>query len=425
MPAAGSQNSANLADTIDSIPAGGGNAFELYTAAALDDFNKAEFEAAVADLDTYVIDSYEDTYSTKAAQEAAFNLTSHGWVANSLNTQSLSSMKFITLGFADYVDSIKIHKTFFWYYKVPSSVTLNTEEDSNGRLEFTFGGTERVIQLAIGSGYNLNNWWNGDNVRSSEAAKAIWSSAYQTMARGYALKQFTSTADVSANLNGYMFSDLAVGTIERFGRVFKIPKNMKLGLNYLLYSDYSQGTLVSNPQTFKKGVTILLYFTNGGDITEYSSDTKVNSYIQFDNAVLSLVPKLVGSSAYSEYTSLTDMYSRYGLTKVPFILDLSQDTGTGTFKLFKDNSAIIPSPITDLRLILPSTYSTVDLTCKTGNANATSVPLNLESWQYIATNAPTVSSKTLTVGLPTKSKMIYDSDWAAVKSTLESKGWTI
>ena len=62
---------------------------------------------------------------------------------------------------------------------------------------------------------------------------------------------------------------------------------------------------------------------------------------------------------------------------------------------------------------------------KTGNANATSVPLNLESWQYIATNAPTVSSKTLTVGLPTKSKMIYDSDWAAVKSTLESKGWTI
>lgn len=124
-----------------------------------------------------------------------------------------------------------------------------------------------------------------------------------------------------------------------------------------------------------------------------------------------LAESIADSSAYKN--QFCELYA------YPFILDFSSHTGTSKITLGR-NEGYAAVNLKHLKMKLPSTCN-VELK---GNASTYGNPLlDLESYRYIATNAPTVSSKTFTIG--TIAVNMLNTIDSTIITTLTNKGWTV
>lgn len=105
--------------------------------------------------------------------------------------------------------------------------------------------------------------------------------------------------------------------------------------------------------------------------------------------------------------------------KFPIILDLSSYTNTSTL-MFGRNEEYGSARLKHLKMILPSTCS---VALKAENSTWGEPLLDLESYQFIAEHAPTVSDLTFTMGA--KPIQFCNANDTTIIETLENKGWTI
>lgn len=109
-------------------------------------------------------------------------------------------------------------------------------------------------------------------------------------------------------------------------------------------------------------------------------------------------------------------FSRY-----PVIFDLSAYTGTSTLNI----GSSVTNAFNRLRHIKIKLPSTCSVNIKGDGAAYGAGLFDLESYRYMANNAPTVSGKTIDLGRMGQTKSILNSMDATIVATLESKGWTV
>lgn len=105
--------------------------------------------------------------------------------------------------------------------------------------------------------------------------------------------------------------------------------------------------------------------------------------------------------------------------KFPIILDFSTVTRTGTLTLGR-NESNGSCNLTHLKMVLPSTCS---VALKAGNGTYENPVLDIESYQFIAEHAPTVSGLTFTMG--SMAKDYCNAIDTSIVTTLTNKGWTV
>lgn len=105
--------------------------------------------------------------------------------------------------------------------------------------------------------------------------------------------------------------------------------------------------------------------------------------------------------------------------KFPIILDFSTVTKTGTLTLGR-NESNGSCNLTHLKMVLPSTCS---VALKAGNGTYENPVLDIESYQFIAEHAPTVSGLTFTMG--SMAKDYCNAIDTSIVTTLTNKGWKV
>lgn len=436
-------NSDNLADTVATVTSGGGggsggNAYF---------YNQSEFENYISILNNIIPDAYGDTISMRLSE-----LANAGYLDSFTNFSGSDYLRedcyFLVCQFHS-----NIKKVYFPGYNMnvrayicPSDITI-TYASGYWKSTIEFTGESRTIVFCVTNQplYGLHTYFSPQKQETnfSGACVAVY------------VKKWSSQNILinGSNRNTSMlmdFYDYGVGRLCFLCKVF-LPSNIKFS--------FPEQRIVN--QGSPSGATIDQYTSNfsyfvstfanaegddflknhsvdaldeDGFLMEYPQvtytysgssstvDTGQNLHWNFGSTVSSI------SSSY-EYQDINSMCAFAGLTKVPFLQDLSQITSSGDWYFFRVKSAWTVSKITQARIILPSTVS-VFLCSRnpfTDSSVKPGVPLDLKSYQFMAEHAPTISSgtKTLYVGNLTYGKMQIDPDWIQVFDAFQAKNWTI
>lgn len=202
---------------------------------------------------------------------------------------------------------------------------------------------------------------------------------------------YTSASSITSDKNGikhfnkYIVINSTIGNAGNFN-----PQLGKLTESYKFINNHGFGTLNSGLR---------------GVIPQASSAYEQNSNVKYIPSMAELGNPTIGAMNYNSYIVRTPNY--------PYGLDLSLAGGDWT-----------------LGRADVSTYTCIEAYVKLPNQNVTINSsndyfclLSKDNWQYIATNAPTVSSKTLTMGSPNIA--ICGSASGTIIQTLVSKGWIV
>lgn len=411
------------------------------------DFPEAEFRAKCAELETYIPTGNSLTTKDQHAQFLT-DMQSNGWLLkagkynNYIDPSSSEYYKGLQYVF---VLTFSYSTKYVWFtssnsacknlpvaFKLPSSAELvidgyDNETASSRVFAFCvkFNGDERTIMYGTNSPSGSQSVsYIVDTIDLVENTSTLGSGNTSTQ-YGYppaahqlrALKYYDVNAWTSSSNPDY------------YGLMTNVMCDAKIIESGRYVSHLACGKQTSIPNT----QYILERLGNVEDLSFltdfYSSD--------FYDSNLGVI-KTLSSSTFWNATNLRK-YLLYGAPSrfvFPVIVDLSGDTGTGTWQPFNNYSYAgytnsIYNKLHTVYIKLPSTYTTVDLTgysTSTQSGSNNSPCFTLESWQYMANNAPNVSSKTLKVGQHVYNLMKASyalPEYAAAAATLEGKGWTL
>ena len=429
------QSLENICDTVDSVPAGSGGGYS--------DFSEAEFRSACAEIEEYMPSG--TSLTTTAEHNAVLDaMESNGWIMldGKYGYLNSSSERYKALQYA-FVATFSYSTKYVWIscgnssianypvaFKIPNTAELvvngfDTEVTSNKNYRFCikFNGDERTILFAANSYSGSNSISNAIcSLDSPPIESANTTSPSQQYGRPFGRKQLRAikyydinawTASNNPDYYGLMLENMSAVKIIESGR-------------WVTY-------LACGKQTSIPDINYLLpRVGNAADLSFlkdfYSSD--------FYDDTLGVI-KALSDSTFWNSTNLR----KYLLQSVPdrsvfpILVDMSGDTSTGTWQPFNSYSygGYVNGIYMHDRTVyikLPSTYTTVDLngyTVSNQSKDKDSPCLTLESWQYMANNAPTVSSKTLKVGNQVYHMMKTWNipEYVAIATTFQNKGWTI
>lgn len=405
------QNSANLADTIDTITTGGESGGGKMIWMDFGDFNESEFDAALSTLKTEIGENYKDN-TTKASLYSYLD-DSNSWTSTLYNTSTPSTsdwLYFGVLSFSSYINKIKIKKGncfYLKYFKVPSTAQVSATSTEQV-IEFT--GNERYIMFATTQICGNYTFPLADCLQVYAGGTSdSWYTEMTIRGLGYIKHSATvETVNYSNDFWGKSYGDVRCLVKCIF------PSSIKLSIASQIPTSSSSTSIGEIFRVFSR-------LLSENEIAEYFYELSSDSFYGVSSDAVPYVYKWCGSSTSSVKDSITDSLITYGYKRCPIIIDMSATTSTSTWNLYKTSTSDARYySLTEVRLKLPSSCS-VNL-CTTSNCE--SYPLSLASYQYIATNAPNCS-KTLKVGYQVEALMAVNSSWAAVKTTLESKGWTV
>lgn len=404
LPAEGSQNSANLADTIDTITTGGGGG----ASAEREDFRADEFNAQVTEMRAYPDSDFS----------VANLIANQGW-SELPNTSYLSYNVVYTVlyEFTTEITTLKMLNAWACAIKLPSTATISEKAQSAWEWTITFNGDERWVMLAYSATPNSFLYAIGTSDTDAVCFKPVTyegsSSWTSSINRGWVVGAYTKhkSTYVCTSSSGKLFESYDYSKAKLLCAVDADAKvDMSSFVSYGLFGQVpyaftyflQQVSSTPNPENFLKCINDY----NGTDEFYAFSSSFTNQYLMY-------------GSTCPEGNSATDL--AYRVKKFPFVIDLSGSTGTNAWKFYKTWTSISAAPLCQweqARIKLPSTHTPVQLEF--------APYLDLASWQYIAQNAPTVTSKTLYVAYPTLLKMrTGSSDWRTVYTTLLGKGWSI
>mgnify|MGYP007012479830 CR=1 FL=1 len=389
------QNSANLADTIDTISAGGGSS----------DLKMAAFEAIKAEITNPTI-----LNKTKAQLEA------DGWsVYSDMSASILGNKSFIGYVFSEDMPD-KIYAKYTSGFKVPSDVTITPIMSGNNVYSYEIDysnsqvkwivippSKDAVISASCGSiNLSFRSAVAGTSYNATEAAYVL--SFVEYFCYSLLDDQYTSSNRYEKDI-----SSLSVGSnVDPFG----------LAKSYYLKDFY----VTDN--------TKFIISLDGGNANQFPPFlVPVSRCVSSKKVLESFFPQYT----YGQ-TSLSAAYTKMLMTNTsgynylarsrdfPFVLDCSTFTGSNTY--YVSNGYTAPSdydqrfsPPCSLYVILPSTGSFT--WCTTYQK----VIIPLECLEFMANHAPTVSGKTLKIGETNILRAGGSS--GTIISTLTSKGWTV
>ena len=412
-------DSSNLADTIESVPSGGGG----------EDFDVAAFNAAVSSMNSIMaIQSSSDSESARRTR-----LKNAGFTYNVGSNGDDTAMVCFVLQLSNKTKIFRIGTytdSDFVYFRVADDVNVITSDgygktsydrhSRSGSLYVTFDFTNsdsRTILLGINRFANFDPY--GALHRIVE--KGAGGGNYIVCGRDLrACHAYLNYADKYGNTSGNVGSTMFQYSGAKWWHRVRMLSCEQFNSNATRLS-----SLTINYNS-------LLVLNNNLIDTSFISQVFTSDVFDANLGVFKIMP-------FSDITSSGNIRSIFQYDactnkdgKVPFIIDLTTGTSTdaitfGVYTSYLPNEITLP-PRT-MYIKLPSNRN-VDtrIWVTTGNTSSlyTSLDLSLESWQYLATNAPTVSDKTLKVGDELyKLFTCGQTDYAAVLSTLTGKGWTV
>jgi hypothetical protein len=350
---------------------------------------------------------------------------------------------FIAVSFSTLIQQVYLYANtgYVLSYKLPSDISITDNSDTYYTKLLTFNGTNRTILLCVTSNFR------GKAVETIGRHDYTTSSDNEGCVAGFYHLQDSTTLEEIDNFSNTWMNPANSNTLSS-------PYSKVLGMAGYKFS-ITKYSLIMNANTdsaqryttcsYANSIAyLLLNFLRCGytidEIIEFIADSKTNDgFINFSDTytnsaganvsnVLSSTWLHFGSTASALGYDVNHSLLLAGITKLPFVIDLSGYTGSTMWSFTKTTTvsqeATYLCPLFTLqgiqtRLKLPSTCD-VNLQ-KYGN----SYMFDLASYEYIAQNAPSVTSKNLYVGSYVLSLMTRLSAWASVKSTLEGKGWTI
>lgn len=389
----------------------------------VDDFDRATFYAKVAEMENILAIRAGEYNSDRMAR-----CFQNGFIQKKKDENQMDAQWFYVLQLKYDTKCItfkaagSLSSVAFW---CPSECNVYTS-DGHGRVTNNTDTTERRITIEftgdedrtviIGTGsmndyglleglYGSFDTLNGtytDYISCIRACHVYLSAT----AKNYA--PTGSTYASILNLNNFT---RVLGSAKIFS--FEKPVNTWNKLNSETYSDLSM-------------------FDNALEDTSVFAEVYGTSVFDSDLGVFKLPADLL-SSLRSNLTRYSQVFS-YGAENglFPFILDFSSDTSTSTLNFGSYtqlvSSASFGRKLTTIYIKLPSTCN-VNMNVYSGNSsNANdSIQLTYKSWQYLANNAPSVSTKTLRVGLQfyKLAKSLQIPSYKAITDALEAKGWNI
>lgn len=369
------QNSDNLADTIDSVPSGGGGGTPSY----MTDFNNM---ATI--LEGLAVAGSQDSRSASQFLEDGYDVSTG------------SGYRYNVLGFVydENVSYVYTRSDVFKALKIPSSASYENVGSNYYKVTFT---TERWIIVNA----NSPQYFNAIETLSKKIN--ISGSEFEKLLIPVAVYQYTGSSN---------------NTLDNIYGIFNI--NKAEGLKYFKFNS----TISNITQPTSAGVSAWQFLLRLDNIEEL-----LPKFAGYNTTSKMLV--ISGSSAKdlcSLASSSQGLYSVLSLIKTgtSIVFDLSSVTATGTANFFPAaNNYCTPLPTArDLKIILPSSYSTINLTYKVYNSSY-GLDFTHDALKFLADNAPTVTSCTLKLGYNNYGYLTYVPEGQTIMSTFTSKGWTV
>lgn len=411
-----SQNSANLADTIASVPSGGGGG-------GTEDFDRAAFYSKIEEMNNILI-TRDEEYNPGRMERALQN----GFIEKKSSSgdqdpdwfyilQLRYDTKCITFQARNSTDSIA-----FWcpsecnvYTSDGLGRVTNTSDTSEKRVTIEFTGDEdRTVIIGVRT-VNSNNLTLGlysvfSSLNAPTGGKDL--TPYIRACHVYLPYHEKRRTDATHGslLNTYSFSHI-LGSAKIFS--FEKPNNTWNKLENDTVWDLSN-------------------FNNSLDDTSVFAEVYSSNFFDAELGVFKLPSDYLSSfkSNLSRYMQVYSHGSGNGL--FPFIVDFSSYTNSSeiTFGGYTQltSTASAAAQLTTMYIKLPSTANVNMGVYDGGATNAfSSLQLTYKSWQYLAENAPSVTGKTLKVGYQfyNLAKTLQVPSYKAITDTLEGKGWTV
>lgn len=365
LPVAGSQNSANLADTIDTITTGGGGSSS----------GDASFDSLKATIESCDYDDFTFLY-----QNASY-ARQYAPVLYGINVHS------------EFEEIYYLHNTSYDFgYLIPNSATIESTNYSDVyKVTFTDDDEKWIIFAGPANSSTASTL---PFIRI--AAQESTSNRNELLHSGIALR---NTSETTINVSDW-YSNFAAYSRMLNLKNFYITGSFDLrgdNKKYLLQSLF----LINDYDTYFDNTTM---FTKQSSIT-YS---QLGWYPTDDN------------TTYSSYPSGLLFY----WDKFPFVVDLTGATGSYVGKtFFSDVIWTSGKPgLKEIRILLPQNQN-VDLRyIRTASTSKNDLILTQNSLDYMAENAPTVSNLTLQLNSYTKYLLTGYSNFVTAMS---AKGWTV
>lgn len=428
-------NATNLAETINSVPSGGGGGYS--------DFSETEFRSACAELEKYMPTG--STVTTEAEHNAVLDaMQSNGWIMMDgkekyINSSTQRSHALLHV----LVTTFSYNTKYVWFcsrtdaakypvaFKLPSNAELvvNGYDDvtaSNRKFLFCvkFNGEERTILFSANPDNGTSIAYVANRI-DTPPYDGTYSNINYNLQYAYPPSSKQLRAIKYYDINPYPSSS----NPEYWGMFLENMISAKI---------IESGRWVSYQSSGKRTVIpdVSYVLSRIGNVEDLSFLKDFYSSDFYDDD-LGIIKTLSDKTFWN-----TSNLRKYLLQSVPdrsvfpVIIDLSADTGTGTWQPFNNYSSFggyingIYMYARTVYIKLPSNYTTVDLNgyASSTQSNGKSSPcLTLESWQYMADNAPTVSGKTLKVG-----NQVYHMmktwkipEYVSIANTFEGKGWKL
>lgn len=382
LPAAGSQNSANLADTIDTITTGGGGNLTF-----------AEIDRIINAIDVSAI-----------ANEDYSSLTNNGWVFDYVNINMDYAFNHNYSGAVGMVFDKIVSDTIYVKTKaicVPESATVTavstTTAGTTYRVDFAQDDTERFVIFSYGGIDGLGYDAVSLDTSSSSASRAIINSCVK-----YINCTLTDLTVSGGNASYSITSEINILKLTALGCSDYLEDFTLNGITYT-------GNL--NSISGADSIPTIFFKDLGKKFFGYCEDMSYGSAVINATAtqyLMQYTPEMYGYFANCKECGL--VFDASSLTVSTWYIGAMGGASSSANK-----NSTFPH---ELFIILPNknVYWSWD-------ESTSPRPISLASLQFLATNAPTVSGKTLTIG----SENIARAGGASgtIISTLTGKGWTV
>ena len=378
------QNSANLADTIDTITTGGGGGGGgSDTPDYMEDYN-----TMVSTLDTDI--SNNVTFS---------NCENNGYTK--IGTESASD-KLCGAVIDKNEEFMYVRKDFMKAYKIPSTATYESINTTYSLITFGSSNNPHWICYITSSSYNLEDQLKRNCIRTTSTGS---SRRDVVKVKCFYLAGASSSLELGQIImNSGQYND----SIE----YIKLPENTTITLG-----NTSSGQALYNAEWLVKCFAAIFKLRNASEFLSHLSG--------YSNDLFTLSTSFLDTNCQGGRYNLIP----YIKTGTPIVLNMSNVTTTGTFEIFgadSNNKVAKPNTLaTDLKIVLPSTYSTINFYYFDYNNYQYSYPFSKEALTYMANNAPTVSSKTINFGQEISGWLNYTTEGQVIKAVFTGKGWTV
>ena len=392
------QNSANLADTIDSITVGGGGT---------DAFEQLKSK----------VNSIPTTYTYNDAISDGFTVTNYGSSAGNINLISTNNTVAVVVKFSnDFKDKL-------------------TVGNKNARIRAIIA-SEGAIITDLESSSNTN----GDyfQVDFSNASEKFIAAIREQVTNGF----LSTTTDTSKMNTGY-YIERAYSRIEELTcTLISSTYTQENPANIVVPLDYPNNFI--NRTLFSSTVLRSIKISNNFKICLYNSATpssmsasrvqymtfpsKVFDYESFINDCTNYEYGVSSLSATATSSILKGKYKYLSkCSKFPFVLDGSNMTDNGTWYVssasdyYYNKTAITGNGSCPYEWFIIPPDMDIEWLDYSGDADSTFI--SPRSLAFLAENSPNVTSRTLKIG-QTMLNLLQE-QYPTVYNTLTSKGWTV